>query len=316
MVLVVGMHRSGTSALTGLLAALGLGLPPEGDRLSGQPDNPEHHESRTLVDLNEGLLRRLGGRWGAPPPPEVLAHQVDTLADRVPAAARTLAQVFGTGPAVWKDPRLCLLLPFWRAVLVDPPPVLLVLRPPLAVARSLTRRDGYPLSLGLGLWLAYHRQALAGLGGLDVAVVHYEAALADPRGTAATLAGWLGSRGVDPADPAAAAGQLRSDLRHQAPDGDELPDEVAAAARILARLEGEHRSFVPPDLPEPAPWVQDLFEVERRLESEHDAYEENQAALVAELARVTELLHTAAAAEAGLRRGLADPGGPPRPAPG
>ena len=66
-VLVIGMHRSGTSALTGLLAGLGFALPPPGDLIEGRPDNPVHFESQALIEVNDDLLHAFHGSWQAPP---------------------------------------------------------------------------------------------------------------------------------------------------------------------------------------------------------------------------------------------------------
>ena len=66
--LVVGMHRSGTSAITGALGALGFNTPHSRDRAGFKPEsNSEHWESLSLSGYNEHLLAELGGSWDAPP---------------------------------------------------------------------------------------------------------------------------------------------------------------------------------------------------------------------------------------------------------
>ena len=88
------------------------------------------------------------------------------------AATEALAAAYpDPGPSVWKDPRICLLLPYWRAVLQAPMAAVLVWRAPLAVARSLRRRDGTPLPYGVALWERYNRSAIANLAGTDVYVL-------------------------------------------------------------------------------------------------------------------------------------------------
>ena len=66
-VLVVGMHRSGTSAVTGAVGRLGLAVPAAPDLVTGRPDNPVHFESRALTDVDDAVLRAAGGTWSAPP---------------------------------------------------------------------------------------------------------------------------------------------------------------------------------------------------------------------------------------------------------
>ncbi|HXW39358.1 MAG TPA: hypothetical protein VEJ44_06665, partial [Acidimicrobiales bacterium] len=106
-VVVVGMHRSGTSAVAGALGALGCLLPGREDRVEG-PGNPEHFESLALTLLDDALLGGLGGSWDGPP---VLApHWPHSAA--VLAGGRARAALLDTFPlearSAWKDPRLCL----------------------------------------------------------------------------------------------------------------------------------------------------------------------------------------------------------------
>jgi hypothetical protein len=85
------MHRSGTSALTGALARLGLALPSPPDLVTGRYDNPVHNESRALTDLDDAVLGALGGTWSAPPelaPGWERSPGVLEVARRAPAAAR------------------------------------------------------------------------------------------------------------------------------------------------------------------------------------------------------------------------------------
>ncbi len=72
--LVVGMHRSGTSALTGALGELGMAVPAAEDRYEyygPAKGNPEHWESRAMGLQDDALLERLGCTWDAPPDPDV-----------------------------------------------------------------------------------------------------------------------------------------------------------------------------------------------------------------------------------------------------
>ena len=109
----------------------------------------------------------LGGTWSAPP---ASTPGGSVAGGRDPPwrgrGARRLARPSPpTGPVVWKDPRLCLLLPWWRPLLPAPVATVLVWRHPVAVARSLRSRQGFTVSLGLALWERYNRAALAALAG-------------------------------------------------------------------------------------------------------------------------------------------------------
>jgi len=215
-VLVVGMHRGGTSAVGRLLAALGLDTGPE-DRLIGATDhNPfGHFEVRALTDLNDELLAAVGASWLAPPEdPVAVAALADTeFRSRAEAA---LADQFGDRPWFWKDPRLSLLLPFWTRVLPSPPLVLCVVRDPAAVGRSLAARDGLDAEFGTRLTGGYLDALGRDAAGLATVVVDYETALADPADLADLLAGRLGEHGLPgPFDTTAAAAALDASANHQ-----------------------------------------------------------------------------------------------------
>src|SRR5690606_24047851 len=114
------MHRSGTSALVQLLAALGLDPGADDELIGAHESNPTGHwEVQRLTDFNDSLLAHLGGRWSGPP---ALDHAglVDLAAGAWGERARFLAAECLRGERwVWKDPRVCLLAPFWQAVLAD-----------------------------------------------------------------------------------------------------------------------------------------------------------------------------------------------------
>jgi hypothetical protein len=269
------MHRSGTSALAGALGALGPALPAPGDLVTGRYDNPVHNESRALTDLDDAVLAALGGSWSAPPdlaPGWEHAAAAASLAAGAPAAARRAFP--SDGPVLWKDPRLCIVLPLWLSVL--PPPVVTVFmwRDPLAVARSLRARQGFTLSLGLALWDRYTRDALAALAGRSTYVVSYEDLVREPRASVTAVAQWLGERvaltGGDAAVEAAVS--TVSTDRSGRPGDAELPEVIRASVAHLTGLAGAHERF-PTTRPEPAPaWMTDTIGQRREYEALYARY--------------------------------------------
>ena len=201
-VIVLGMHRSGTSAMTGALHQLGLSVGDPDALIDASVHNPRGHwEVKSLVFLNEMLLHELGGSWASPP----AANRADleALADSdwrsgAHAAHRTRLP---DEPWVWKDPRLCLLLGFWQAVLDTPPAIVLVVRSPTAVAASLQRRSAIEPPHGLALWERYTRTALRDAVALPTWVVHYEELIARPRRALTDVLSFLDDEGVAPAAP-------------------------------------------------------------------------------------------------------------------
>src|SRR5580658_3699015 len=131
-IFIVGMHRSGTSATAGALAALGMASPSGSDRTSTTEWNERgNFESKRLMAVNDRLLSVLGGSWSGPPELEPGWEGDHALDDLRARAGRAFAQSFPTRPTAWKDPRSCLTLPFWRTVVTAPVAGVLVYRDPL-----------------------------------------------------------------------------------------------------------------------------------------------------------------------------------------
>ena len=252
-VLVVGMHRSGTSALTGALGAMGLNEVRSEDRVDWPESNPEHWESLSVSRYDEDLLHRLGGSWDVPPDVSVgWEHSPEIRNAGDPLAL--LATAFpAAGPSVWKDPRLCLLLPYWREVLPPPIAAIFIWRPPLAVAHSLRRRDQLTIVEGVALWERYNRSAIEGLQGIDTYVLNYESLLEEPERCLTALGAWLSSLEqfrdtVDGWDIDLATGAIASDLHQgseaRSEDGQVvLQAEQLALVQLLTDLSGGHRAI-------------------------------------------------------------------------
>jgi hypothetical protein len=247
--LVVGMHRSGTSALTGALGQLGLGVPVLHDRFEASEDNPDHWESRAIGIHDDNLLKRLGGTWEGPATPDPGWESDPDLAETELAEliSATNEAFPEAGPVAWKDPRVCLLLPHWLAHLPRPVAAVFVWRSPLSVARSLQVRDDMSLADGIALWERYNRSGLSGLAGIDTFVVQYESIIEDPQGELGAVATWLGDLPqfapyAPQWDLAAAVASITPQLRRQrGSDGDELLlEEHRRLVDHLGALRGPH----------------------------------------------------------------------------
>ncbi len=182
-VVVLGMHRSGTSALTGLLRLLGLWAGEEGDFHPADDHNQAGYwEHRDVWSVDEEILQALGASW---------SEIADLDLSRLEAGARARFQqrvreivrdLDRHGSWVIKDPRLCLLFPFWRETL-EHPLCVLIYREPLPVARSLAARDGIAIPYGIALWEHYVREALASTRGLPRVLISHQELMADPAAT-------------------------------------------------------------------------------------------------------------------------------------
>ncbi len=220
-VVVLGMHRSGTSALTSLLAGLGCYAGPAGSLPPPSAWNQRGFwEHPGVAALNEDLLGALGASWY-----DLLGIDVDQLdgarGARLVARGRALvAELDRHRPWVIKDPRLCVLLPFWRPLL-ERPVCVLTHRDPLAIARSLQKREGFPIVFGLALWELHVRAALAASAGLPRLVTSYRSLVSDPPAAAAELRARLTALGIAGLKERALAGAAESidgALQHHATD--------------------------------------------------------------------------------------------------
>lgn len=149
VVCILGMHRSGTSCLTGSLQAAGLFL---GRHHTWNRYNQKgNRENQDFVDFHNALLDDNKASWDQPPRKlrYTTEHQQQALA---------LIQQFDEHSA-WgfKDPRALLCLPLWNQLLPDMHPIG-IFRHPLAVANSLRKRDSrMSQEQCLQLWYHYNR---------------------------------------------------------------------------------------------------------------------------------------------------------------
>jgi glycosyltransferase involved in cell wall biosynthesis len=149
-------------------------------------------ENNLLVSLNDELLARLGGSWHTPPQLQPGWEKCKQLADLRQSARDILQKDFGNSKLWgWKDPRTCLTLPFWQNLLPEMYYVL-CLRNPLDVAKSLERRDGFPLEKGLSLFFTYLTSALQYTSGKARLFVFYEDVMDDWLTQATRLARFIG----------------------------------------------------------------------------------------------------------------------------
>jgi hypothetical protein len=237
LILIAGMHRSGTSASARVVNLLGASLGDEAGLMAPQADNPRGFwEAQDFSRLNERLLLALGGSWDHPP---VVRDGWAGLPGVLPwrhEAEQLLARLREDGARVHavKDPRFSLTLPLWLDI--DPQArVVVPIREPRAVCLSLLRRNGIPISQGAGLWLRYVRDCVTHAEA--PLLVDYADLLADPHATARTLAEELGLPTPDEHTLEAVAGSLDPELDHGAPvDPDDLGPELALAQAAYEQL--------------------------------------------------------------------------------
>lgn len=153
VICVLGMHRSGTSCLTGSLQAAGLSLGKHHTR--NKYNQKGNRENQDFVDFHDQLLRANGGSWNQPPR-RLRASPADYQQALAIAASFPAQLRWG-----FKDPRALLALDIWKQT-IPQLQFVGIYRHPLAVAASLDRRSagGMPLKTALALWYHYNLQLL------------------------------------------------------------------------------------------------------------------------------------------------------------
>lgn len=258
-VVVLGMHRSGTSAAARAINLLGVPIGDPADLIEAEPSsNPTGHwESGALAAFNDRLLQLGGGTWSSPPELPAAWEREPAVRRLADEARETFERTHPDRTWMWKDPRLCLTLPFWRRVLTASLAAVLVVRHPVEVARSLEARNGLALEAGLSLWERYNRAALDAMAGLPALVTTYESLLADPRSWVEQAATFLAGRGfaVNSSAPGL-DGFLDRSLRHSTLELADLEaspatPEQRALYELLLGTRGVHPVFLAP--PEAVP---------------------------------------------------------------
>jgi hypothetical protein len=238
------MHRSGTSAVCAALAASGVSFGAHLiDAMTGVNEEGFWENAR-VVALNEQLLALTQSTWFAPAADIANTDWENPVYDSLrEQAVGLLRSGFGTyAPRAVKDPRFCLTLPFWLGCcekLGIAVGVCAVSRAPIEVARSLERRDDFPLGYGLRLYLLYRACMQKFLPPADTVHVRYDDLLRDASSVVADLAARFQLTDLNSAVTAA----VRAELRHQvsgaetAWDGIDLADcaepDLAALSRAI-----------------------------------------------------------------------------------
>lgn len=184
LIVVLGMHRSGTSVVTRGLQVMGVDL---GNKLMPPVDENNEKgfwEDMDIYSLNMEMLNSLNSDWHflTPiQPSDVNALRRDGYLLRAVEMLREKtsdAPLFG-----FKDPRVARLLPFWKEVFAQTRldvSYVLTIRHPLSVCKSLEKRDGFDFEKGCLLWLEHVISSLVGTAGENRILVDYDRLMQSP----------------------------------------------------------------------------------------------------------------------------------------
>jgi len=178
IIVLLGMHRSGTSLCSNVLSILGVDMAD--DSTPGTGNERGHWERWEIVGFHDRILDAFNraylgpfhdfplpsGWWAEPRVSQIRQETVAFLKARM-----------GDAPFGFKDPRTIRLLPMWRQIFSEmklSPKFILCLRNPAQVARSLHARDGLDPMVGEYRWLVHMTDFFRYVGSSDFCVIEYE----------------------------------------------------------------------------------------------------------------------------------------------
>ena len=180
---VLGMHRSGTSALCGALDLVGVDF---GNHLmpANEANEKGYWEHEEIVRFHDDLLSSLGSHWDDDRPLPADWLERDVTKETQSCLVAVLRRDFGQASLLGlKDPRMSRLIPLWFPIFAKlgiEPHFALTVRQSFEVARSLAKRDGLDLAKSYLLWLGHIFAAESATRGYKRAFVQYDAILANP----------------------------------------------------------------------------------------------------------------------------------------
>ena len=182
-IIIAGMHRSGTSALSRTLNLVGCDIPNTPMGGDNRGNERGHWESQRIFELNNEILASAGSSWDdweAINPSWYASPRYNEYFEK---AREVLTAEFGSSRLfVVKDPRFCRLMDLWINVIESldvTPLVVLPIRNPRDVAASLKHRDDIDPSIGRLLWLRHVLDAETGSRRCQRVTVRFDQLLSD-----------------------------------------------------------------------------------------------------------------------------------------
>jgi len=178
-VFIIGMHRSGTSAITRSINLLGAYIGGNTDFVKPLIDNPTGYwERNDILDFNESVLYHLKRTWDTALPLPVGWHrskEIKPFQDKLVSIIKS--QLLDNKLWAVKDPRLSILFPLWKDVLKELGvdfSIIIAIRNPIDVSKSLRERNGFSDSKTFGIWFNYTIHAIRMSKEIPNFIMHYD----------------------------------------------------------------------------------------------------------------------------------------------
>lgn len=183
-IMIIGPHRSGTSALSGAMEQMGI---PFGDNLlAASFDNPKgFFENEEIVRLNDEILHHFGSKWYTTSPLDKNWIEDERIYYFQKRAVDIITSEYADLPVfAIKDPRISILFPFWEAVLTDELDinlnVVIVYRNPKETIASLMKRNNFSYQIAENTTLLHLLTAEKNTRKIKRSWVDFNSLLSDP----------------------------------------------------------------------------------------------------------------------------------------
>lgn len=240
-IIILGMHRSGTSAIARVVNLLGAELGKH--LMAPAKDNQKgFFEHEGVVQLHEKLLYTLGINWkdSGPLPENWLESEA---ADEARTSITTIIDDEFSETSLWavKDPRQCRLMPLWQPLLEErniTPHFIIAYRHPSEVAASLAKRGDMPTESAYACWLSYTLEAYLSAFTYPHTLISYNELMQDWRKALQNAGDELELKWPNPFNDVAEEidGFLSPELRHHHHKNSTvtLPEKVSACLKLLS----------------------------------------------------------------------------------
>lgn len=250
---ILGVHRSGTSAISRALNLLGvyIGEPEKLSPPMGDFNPTGFWEHKDIVEIQQKILDELSSKWDTTVPLPDGWWEFSEIAQYKKELIELIKNEFIDKPLWgWKDPRTCILLPLWNTIMkkldIDVSYVI-ALRNPLDVAASLERRDGFSRSKSFGIWSVYLLSALHWSQGFKRVFLHYDKLLLHPEAYMKQIASLLEIPWIANNDfKKAISSSIKKTFRHsRSPIKDlfkdnQIPKTVISLYKLCLKAEKNH----------------------------------------------------------------------------
>ncbi|MFZ5809918.1 MAG: sulfotransferase family protein [Chloroflexota bacterium] len=242
VVIIGGMHRSGTSMVANILHLAGVFLGDPDLMLGASKDNQKGHwENIYFLDLNERILAKLGAGWDficnltdgweKSPSLDLLRQQANQLVSKFERYS-----FWG-----WKDPRNTVLASFWHSLLPTAK-FIICLRNPAEVAQSLSKRNNFSKAASYHLWSSYYQVFLESIEKKDYIITHYDSWFYNPQAELSRLGEFIGLP-LSESIITESCKEISHSLRHDRVDSEQfqeldVPNEVKRLYQELCQEAG------------------------------------------------------------------------------